>query len=191
MSRQWRATPSAVEWHPRGASARRMSLVAGRPVLHGSRLMTSLGVAGRSGVTIGLGADDAAKLSAAFAGGPVPRRRNRAQLSPTQRHGNRSVERRGTAGGRLQGVYTRFHPGRRLERAAARGPRDSGVCRGCRRTPSRTRAVPPFGGRSGPVRRLTLDILARPGPLAQLGEHQLDKLGVAGSSPARPTTCPR
>ena len=27
----------------------------------------------------------------------------------------------------------------------------------------------------------------RPGPLAQLGEHQLDKLGVAGSSPARPT----
>ena len=31
-----------------------------------------------------------------------------------------------------------------------------------------------------------VDILAPRGPLAQLGEHQLDKLGVAGSSPARP-----
>ena len=30
--------------------------------------------------------------------------------------------------------------------------------------------------------------MRRPGRLAQLGEHQLDKLGVTGSSPVPPTT---
>ncbi|MEA2143550.1 MAG: hypothetical protein QOI64_1980 [Solirubrobacteraceae bacterium] len=45
---------------------------------------------------------------------------------------------------------------------------------------------PPDGGPSPFSEALTAAKLgALPAPLAQLGEHQLDKLGVAGSSPAR------
>ncbi len=43
------------------------------------------------------------------------------------------------------------------------------------------------GGRSVPHRRLIGRLQSpRPGRLAQLGEHQLDKLGVTGSSPVPP-----
>src|SRR4051795_2283784 len=41
-------------------------------------------------------------------------------------------------------------------------------------------------GRASPARRAAT--IASPGRLAQLGEHQLDKLGVTGSSPVPPTS---
>jgi hypothetical protein len=44
--------------------------------------------------------------------------------------------------------------------------------------PTRSSEVPPGDGYT----------VARPGRLAQLGEHQLDKLGVTGSSPVPPIT---
>jgi uncharacterized protein (DUF1501 family) len=48
-----------------------------------------------------------------------------------------------------------------------------------RRAPAARALTPAAPGTAG-------NILRR-GPLAQLGEHQLDKLGVTGSSPVRPT----
>jgi hypothetical protein len=71
--------------------------------------------------------------------------------------------------------------------AVVSGPASAGT-RSLVRPRGPGRAPPQEKGKSGSAELATV---RAPGRLAQLGEHQLDKLGVTGSSPVPPTKKPR
>ena len=101
----------------------------------------------------------------------------------------------GEAGPRAAGPVARLGPARRrFLRVARRAPDGSRSSRTARShaptrcfvgtgTPGAQKSSDPGVGTSGPDARLDW---RAPGRLAQLGEHQLDKLGVTGSSPVPP-----
>ena len=111
----------------------------------------------------------------------VERRTLAARRRRVRADGGRAGSRAGRLGARLR------VPRRGLVRAASRGAARGRAAGGSGRPRGRAvRVAPAAVVPRDLLRRAVATLLRDPGRLAQLGEHQLDKLGVTGSSPVPP-----